>query len=99
MTLFTETNLKTGGTALPTGAYTMYLIPAKKSWTLIVSRNQKIDAEYNQHEDLMRLPMQTATLDKPEEKLSLYFGHVGPGRCELNVDYGTTRAWVEFAEN
>src|SRR5262249_55982548 len=53
MTLFTETNLKIGGTVLRTGAYTMYLIPGKKSWTLIVSRNQKIDAQYDEHEDLV----------------------------------------------
>jgi hypothetical protein len=100
MTLFSQTELKIGNTVLPIGAYTMYLIPGKKDWTVIVSRNQKINAPYNQNEDLVRQPMQTATLPRSEkkEKLSLFFGHVGPGRCELNVSYGTTRAWVEFAQ-
>jgi hypothetical protein len=98
MTLFSQSKLKIGNTVLPIGAYTMYLIPGKKDWTLIVSRNQKINAPYNQNEDLVRQPMQTATLERSEERLSVFFGHVGPGRCELNVSYGTTRAWVEFAE-
>jgi hypothetical protein len=99
MTLFTETELKIGDRVLPIGAYTMYLIPGRKSWTLIVSRNQKIDAVYDEHQDLVRQPMQTAPLDKSEERLSLFFGHIGPARCELNVSYGATRAWVDFAQN
>lgn len=99
MTLFTETELKIGDTVLPIGAYTMYLIPGRKSWTLLVCRNQKIDAVYDEHQDLVRQPMQTAALDKPEERLSLFFGHVGPARCELNVSYDATRAWVDFAQN
>jgi hypothetical protein len=96
--LFTETDLTLGSTSLRTGAYTMYLIAGKKVWTLIVSRNVKINAAYDEHQDLVRAPMATGALDRTEEKLAVFFGHNGPKRCEMNVDYGKTRAWIEFTE-
>ena len=98
MTLFTETEVTLNSKALPTGAYTMYVLPAKKSWTLIVSKNVKVGAKYDEKQDLARGPMETGTLSDPAEQLKVFFGHIGPKQCELNLDYGKTRAWVEFKE-
>ena len=98
MTLFTETEITINSTSIPTGAYTMYLLPSKKSWTLIVSKNVKVDGKYDEKEDLARAPMATGTLSDPAEQLKVFFGHIGPKQCELNFDYGKTRAWVEFKE-
>src|ERR1700734_1308531 len=39
LTLFTNAPLTIAGANLPVGAYTMYLIPNKKEWTLVVSKN------------------------------------------------------------
>jgi len=72
MALFTETDLTLSNTSIPTGAYTMYLIPGKKVWTLVVSRNLKMDAPYEEREDLVRAPMETGTLDSAEDKLSVF---------------------------
>ena len=96
MTLFTETEVTINNTSIPTGAYTMYLLPAKKNWTLIVSKNVKVEAKYDEKEDLARAPMETGALSDPAEQLKVFFGHLGPKQCELNLDYGKTRAWVEF---
>jgi hypothetical protein len=98
MTFFTETDLVLGATTIPTGGYTMYLIPAKKEWTLIVSRNTSVDAKYDDKQDLARAQMETGQLSSPAEKLSLYFGHTGPRKCEINIDFGKTRGWVSFKE-
>src|SRR6201998_4203348 len=35
MTFFTETDLGFGDSHIPTGGYTLYVIPGKKEWTLI----------------------------------------------------------------
>lgn len=78
MTFFTETDLVLGQTTIPTGGYTMYLIPAKKEWTLIVSRNTSVGAKYDDKQDLARAQMETGQLSSPADKLSLYFGHTGP---------------------
>src|SRR4029077_13786436 len=42
MTFFTETGLTWGSPTIPTGGYTLYIIPAKKAWTLIVSKNTAV---------------------------------------------------------
>jgi hypothetical protein len=31
-------------------------------------------------------------------QFTIYFGQVGPKVCDMRVDYGKTRAWVEFDE-
>jgi hypothetical protein len=96
--LFTETDVMLNNTVIPTGGYTMYLLGGKKEWTLIVSRNADLNAKYEESKDLSRAPMEIGQLNSPEEKLSIYFGHTGPKRCEINVNYGKWRGWVEFRE-
>ena len=98
MTLFTETGVLVGKTRVPAGAYTMYLLPSKKDWTLIVSRNVKIDGQYDKNQDLVRASMQIGELSQSEGELKVFFGHTGPKRCEINVDYGKSRAWVDFVQ-
>jgi hypothetical protein len=98
MTLFTETELTIATTSLPAGAYTMYLLPGKKDWTLIVRRNVTIDRQCDQNQDLVRATMQTGELSQPEEQLKAFLGHIGPKRCEINADYGKNRAWVELMQ-
>jgi hypothetical protein len=98
MTFFTETGGTLGNTLVPAGAYTMYLLPSKKDWTLIVSRNVTIDSKYDKNQDLVRAPMQTGELRQAEGQLKVFFGHTGRKRCEMNVDYGKNRAWIEFMQ-
>lgn len=98
MTFFTETDLGFGDVTIPPGGYTMYVIPGKKEWTLIVSKNTSVVAKYDDKQDLARASMTTGQLSQPAEKLALYFGHTGPKKCEINIDFGKTRGWVEFRE-
>ena len=98
ITLFTETPVKLAQTELKTGAYTVYLVPGKNDWTLIVSKNTNPNSPYDQKLDLARSRMETGTLSQAEEHLNISFGHVAPKQCEINVDYGRSRAWVAFSE-
>jgi hypothetical protein len=98
MTFFTETDLGFGDVHIPTGGYTMYVIPGKKEWTLIVSKNTSVDAKYDEKMDLARASMAIGQLNSPADKLAVYFGHTGPKKCEINIDFGKTRGWVEFRE-
>jgi hypothetical protein len=98
VTLFTDTEVTVGNTPIPTGAYTIYLIPGKRDWTLVVSKNVTLGSKYNEQQDLVRAAMETGTLSRAEAQLKIFFGHTGPKQCELNVDYGKIRAWVEFRE-
>ena len=98
MTLFTETGVTLGNTLVPAGAYTVYLLPSRKDWTLIVSRNMTIDGKYDENQDVVRANMQTGELNQAEEQLNVFFGHTGAKRCEINVDYGKNRAWVDLMQ-
>jgi hypothetical protein len=98
MTVFTETDVRLGNAAIPTGAYTMYIVPGKKRWTLIVSKNTRVDAAYDEKQDLTRVVMQDASLPHPADRLDMYFAHMGPKQCEINAQWGLTRAWAEFTE-
>jgi hypothetical protein len=97
LTLFSESTLMLGNTPIGVGAYTMYLVPGKKDWTLIVSKNVNVDQAYNQQQDLARALMSIGTLTESAPELRVTFGHTGPKKCELNVDFGKTKAWVEFS--
>jgi len=97
-TLFTETDVTLANTAIPTGAYTLYLQGGKKDWTLIVSKNTTLDGRYDDKLDLARAKMEIGELNSPADKLSIYFGHTGAKKCEINIDFGKLRGWVEFQE-
>src|SRR5262249_299328 len=66
LTLFTETDVSLNGKNIPVGAYTMYLIPGKKAWTAVVSRNTAVTAKYDEKDDLARAPMEIRELGTPE---------------------------------
>jgi len=85
-------------TDIPPGAYTLYLLPGKKDWKFIVSRNPVVDHPYDEKQDLVRAPMDIGTLSNAETELSVTFGRPGPKQCELDVDFGKTKAWITLNE-
>jgi hypothetical protein len=59
MTLFTEAQLSFGGSTIPIGAFTVYPIPAKDKWTLVINKNVTAGAQYDEKQDLARATMET----------------------------------------
>ncbi len=98
LTLFTNSPLNINGTTVPVGAYTMFLIPERKAWTLIVSKDTDKAGEYDQSKDLVRAPMEIGLLPAPESKFSVYFAHTGPKECTMRVDIADVGAWVPFQQ-
>ncbi len=98
LTLFTNSPLTIAGTTVPVGAYTMYLIPNKKAWTLVVSKNTNTSAAYDEGLDLVRAPMQVGILTSPESKFNVSWEHTGPNECTLRVDIADVGAWVPFQQ-
>jgi hypothetical protein len=98
MHLFTETTLSLNHTDIPVGAYSVYFIPGKNDWTIIVSKNVTEDSKYDPQQDLVRAQMETGKLPQPEPQLTVYFAHTATKQCTMRVDYGKTRAWLDFNE-
>jgi Protein of unknown function (DUF2911) len=98
MTLLTNTPLSINGTQLSPGGYTAYLIPERKQWTFIVSKNTNPTAKYDKSQDLVRAPMETGQLPSPEPEFSVYFAHTGPKECTMRVDLADVRATLSVEQ-
>jgi DUF2911 family protein len=98
MLLFTDGALSVGNGEVPPGAYAMFLIPGKQEWTLIVSRDVKGASTYDERQDVVRARMEVGELSQAEPKLTIYFGRVGGKVCDMRLDYGKTRAFIDFKE-
>ena len=91
-----DRDLVIGGTAVPAGHYSLYTIPERDRWTLIVNRvtgTSGREDEYDASRDVARIPMRFRSLDEPVETLTLRLGPQGDGAV-LRVMWETTEAWV-----
>ena len=98
MTLFTQVALVLNHVELPVGAYSLYVIPNKKEWTLVVSRNVTNPKTYDEKQDLVRAPMEIGGVSSPPKRLQASFAHVAPKQCSIRLYYETIGAFVEFNE-
>ena len=98
LTLFTQVALVLNHVELAVGAYSMYVIPNKKEWTLIVSKNVTSPKTYDEKQDLVRASMELGGVNSPPRRLQVSFAHVAPKQCSIRLYYETTGAFVEFNE-
>jgi len=98
LTLFTQVPLILNHVELAVGAYTLYVIPNKKEWTLVVSKNVTDPKKYDEKQDLVRAPMEIGGVDSPPKRLQASFAHIAPKQCSIRLYYETTGAFVEFNE-
>jgi len=94
MTLFTEAQLTLGSSVIPIGAYSVYPIPAKDHWTLVVNKNVTPGAAYDEKQDIARAQMETEQVD-PSQALEVAFAHVG-ARCTLRIYIGKAASFADF---
>jgi hypothetical protein len=95
MTLFSEAQLTLGSSVIPIGAYSLFPIPARDHWTLVVNKNVTPGAAYDEKQDIARAPMETAQVEAPSDTLEVAFAHVG-ARCTLRIYIGKTASFADF---
>ena len=98
ITLYVQTPLTLGGNTLGLGAYSIFLIPDKRNWTLIVNKNVTAGAAYNSAGDVARASMDIGEIPQPVNTLQLSFGRMGPKQCNLRVYYQKVGAFTDFME-
>jgi hypothetical protein len=98
-TFVTTSDVTVGGTAVPAGSYSLFSIPNKDKWTLIISK--KIPGwgtDYPGPEnDLARIDMKVSTLPALVENFTISFDKAANG-ATLNLDWETTRASVAIVK-
>jgi DUF2911 family protein len=95
MTLFSEAPLTFGGTTIPIGAYTVYPIPAKDKWTLVVNKNVTPNSPYDEKQDLARSVMETDQVPQAAETLEVAFAHYA-SKCTLRIYFGKVASFADF---
>jgi hypothetical protein len=98
MMLFTPAALIVGNTEIPAGAYRLFVIPEKKSWTFVVNKNVSSGSQYDAAQDLVREPMELGQIDVPLKQPDIGLAHVAPKKCNLRVYFGRVGASAEISE-
>src|ERR1700675_687654 len=98
-TLTTPVDLTIGGATVPAGSYTIFTVPNKDKWTLVISKKTgEWGTDYpGQANDLARVDMKASTLPSPVENFTISFEKAGSG-ANLNIDWDTTRASVAVSK-
>src|SRR6202790_4816392 len=98
-TLVTATDVMVGGTHVPAGSYTIFAIPNKDKWTLVVSKKtgEWGTAYPGASEDLARIDMKASALPSAVENFTIAFDKTASG-CALRMDWETTRASVDISK-
>ncbi len=95
MTLFTEAPLTFAGASIPAGAYTVYPIPGKDKWTLVVNKNVAPHSAYDEKQDIARAAIETDQVSQPSDSLEVAFAHVGD-KCTLRIYFGKAASFAPF---
>ncbi len=89
----TDRNLIIGGVPVPAGAYTLWSIPGRAGWQLVINKQTgQWGTVYNQERDLARIPMTVERLTSPVEQFTI---EIDNGRLSLAWD--DTRASVPIS--
>ena len=70
-TLSTDVDLVIGGKRIAKGDYTLYTLPSKSGWQLIVNKQTgQWGTDYKADQDLVRIPLTVAPLTSPVEQFT-----------------------------
>src|SRR5712664_2796623 len=95
-TFVTTADLMVGGTHVPAGSYTIFAIPNKDKWTLVISKKtgEWGTAYPGPENDLARIEMKVTKTSAPVENFTIAFDQSGNG-CTMRLEWENTRAAVE----
>ena len=98
-TLTTAADLNIGGATVPAGTYTIFTIPGKDKWMLIINKKtgEWGTAYPGQADDLARVDMKVSALPSPVENFTIAFEKSG-GAAALHIDWESTRASVAVSK-
>lgn len=92
-TLVTDKPLMVGTLSVPAGTYTIYTVPNKTSWSLIINKQTgQWGTEYNAPQDLGRVEMSVASLPTPVEMFTIKIAD-----NKLSMSWDTTVASVAIS--
>ncbi len=98
-TFVTTADLMVGGSHVPAGSYTLFVIPNPDKWTLIINKKTGewgIPYKY-ESDELARVDMKVSTTSSPIENFTIAFDKAASG-CTLRMEWDTTKATVDISK-
>jgi Protein of unknown function (DUF2911) len=98
-TFVTTADVMVGGTHVSAGSYTLFVIPDKAKWTLVISKKTgEWGVPYpGADSDLARVDMKVSAIPTAVENFTIAFGKAPKG-CPLIMEWETTRASVDVTK-
>lgn len=98
LTLYTPMML--GNTKVPTGTYTLYMIPREKEWTVIINKDVNVWGSYfyKEENDVARLAVPVSEDNAPLEAFSIAFKEADNG-VHMHLGWDKTRVAVPFTKS
>lgn len=79
------------GKEIPAGEYSIFSIPGKKEWTIILNKDAKAsEAAYKESEDAARFTVKSQKLDRPHESFTIMFSDVKDNAAKINIMWENT---------
>ena len=95
--LRTDRELEIGGARVPAGTYALYTLPTPNGWTLILNtRTGGSGRDYEPAGDFARIPVETAPLAAPVERLTIRMEPSGEGAGVILVAWERTQVLIPF---
>jgi len=98
-TFVTTADLMVGGEHVPAGNYTLFAIPNKEKWTLIINKKTGewgIPYKY-ESDELARVDMKVSAAPATVENFIIAFDKAASG-CTLRMEWENTRATVDISK-
>lgn len=86
-----------GGTKVPAGTYTFYVIPGVKEWTAIINTDLNVWGSYyyNESKDIARMSVPLYEADNSIDTFSIVFEEADKG-VDMHMGWGKSRITVPF---
>jgi hypothetical protein len=96
-TLITPVSLHIGSLLVPAGTYTVYTLPSRKKWMLIINKQTgQWGTVYKPEMDLGRVEMKEKTIIPEQELMSISFDDIKNDSAELHIRWATTDESVKI---
>jgi len=93
--LKTAVDLEIGGVKVPAGNYTLYSLPTETAWKLIINKQTgQFGTEYDEAQDLARVPLVKTALPSPMEQFTIEFVKKGADSADLILEWENTKLSV-----
>lgn len=85
-------DVKIEGKVVPAGTYSLFTIPSKTEWTIILNKNTKLSGAfgYSEAEDLMRFKAAVKTKAEKTETFTIDFANLKPLQATLEMSWENT---------